>query len=234
VTRLGVAGVQPQPVRAPSCWKPLACASRGERASEQGPRSRSLWTTTSSLPDNPIFEDIDAQALAVSGLDRTRLLAEGIDPAEAMTAAAVWALDVVRDDRSVMACQLLQDGRERPALLAASRITPNKFVESVIPDRDLVSVIDSGFQSTRGKTGNITAGPGYRPSAPQRSVYISSARLGSGPTEKEPTSGSNRDLRLTIVVVGRSRNARHSAIFGSFIGVMPPSVRGQRRTSEDK
>jgi hypothetical protein len=46
--------------------------------------------------------------------------------------------------------------------------------------------------------------------------------------------GLNRDLLLTIVVVGRSRNARHNAIFGSLIGVLPPSVRGQMRTSEDK
>lgn len=50
----------------------------------------------------PAFEEIDTRALAVSGLDRTRLLSEGVDPAEAMSTAAAWVLDVARDNRPVM------------------------------------------------------------------------------------------------------------------------------------
>jgi hypothetical protein len=43
-----------------------------------------------------------------------------------------------------------------------------------------------------------------------------------------------RDPLLTIGEPGRSRIARDSAIFGSFIGVLPPLVVGQRRTIADK
>lgn len=38
----------------------------------------------------PISDAFDPEALAVSGLDRDRLVAEGRDPAEAMAAAAAW------------------------------------------------------------------------------------------------------------------------------------------------
>jgi hypothetical protein len=38
----------------------------------------------------PIADDFDADALAVCGLDRDRLIVEGRDPAEAMSAAAAW------------------------------------------------------------------------------------------------------------------------------------------------
>ena len=38
----------------------------------------------------PIATDYEAEAMAVNGLDRDRLLREGRDPAEAMTAAAEW------------------------------------------------------------------------------------------------------------------------------------------------
>ena len=42
----------------------------------------------------PISDEYDADALAVSGLDRDRLLREGRDPAEAMTSAAGWVRSV--------------------------------------------------------------------------------------------------------------------------------------------
>jgi hypothetical protein len=42
----------------------------------------------------PISEHFDPQALAVSGLDRDRLTAEGADPAEAMDEAAAWVHSV--------------------------------------------------------------------------------------------------------------------------------------------
>ncbi|WP_067802642.1 3'-5' exonuclease family protein [Actinomadura formosensis] len=41
----------------------------------------------------PISDAYDPQALAVSGLDRGRLAAEGRDPAEAMNAAAGWVTE---------------------------------------------------------------------------------------------------------------------------------------------
>jgi hypothetical protein len=44
----------------------------------------------------PISDEYDAEALAVSGLDRERLRSEGADPAEAMTAADGWVRDVAR------------------------------------------------------------------------------------------------------------------------------------------
>lgn len=44
----------------------------------------------------PISEAYDAEALAVSGLDRERLLAGGEDPAAAMTAFAAW-VEEIRD-----------------------------------------------------------------------------------------------------------------------------------------
>jgi len=42
----------------------------------------------------PISGEYDPQALAVSGLDRDRLIREGRDPADAMTAAAQWVRTV--------------------------------------------------------------------------------------------------------------------------------------------
>jgi hypothetical protein len=77
----------------------LAVAARfdGRRLQPADPEAQTFYREL-----RPAFEDIDTQALAVSGLDRTRLLAEGVDPAEAMTAAAAWVLDIARDDRPVM------------------------------------------------------------------------------------------------------------------------------------
>lgn len=50
----------------------------------------------------PISETFDAAALAVSGLDRERLAAEGRDPAEAMSAAAAWVRDAADDATPVL------------------------------------------------------------------------------------------------------------------------------------
>jgi hypothetical protein len=50
----------------------------------------------------PAFDEVDPDALAVSGLDRAQLLVEGTDPAQAMNAAAAWVLEVGGEDRPVM------------------------------------------------------------------------------------------------------------------------------------
>jgi hypothetical protein len=46
----------------------------------------------------PISDSYDADALAVSGLDRDRLIREGRDPAEAMSAAARWVRAVAAEE----------------------------------------------------------------------------------------------------------------------------------------
>lgn len=77
----------------------LAVAARydGRRLQPADPEAQTFYREL-----RPAFEDIDSQALAVSGLDRTRLLAEGADPTEAMSTAATWVLEVARDDHPVM------------------------------------------------------------------------------------------------------------------------------------
>ena len=50
----------------------------------------------------PISERFEPAALAVSGLDRDRLITEGLAPAEAMTAAAAWVREVAGERRPVM------------------------------------------------------------------------------------------------------------------------------------
>jgi hypothetical protein len=50
----------------------------------------------------PAFDEVDPQALAISGLDRSRLLAEGSDAAESMSAAAAWVLEVAHQAHPVM------------------------------------------------------------------------------------------------------------------------------------
>lgn len=50
----------------------------------------------------PAFNEVDPPALEISGLDRARLLREGTDVVEAMTAAATWVTEVAGDDRPVM------------------------------------------------------------------------------------------------------------------------------------
>jgi hypothetical protein len=51
----------------------------------QDPTARTFYAEL-----RPAGAEFDPEALAVSGLDRERLAAEGRDPAEAMTAAAAW------------------------------------------------------------------------------------------------------------------------------------------------
>ncbi|GGO92600.1 3'-5' exonuclease [Wenjunlia tyrosinilytica] len=50
----------------------------------------------------PISETFDPEALAVSGLDRDRLLAEGKDPASALTDFAAWVDEVREGAQAVM------------------------------------------------------------------------------------------------------------------------------------
>jgi hypothetical protein len=49
----------------------------------------------------PISEHFEDEAVAVSGLDRDRLVAEGPDPADAMREAAAWVLETAGDRRPV-------------------------------------------------------------------------------------------------------------------------------------
>jgi len=48
------------------------------------------YDRTSYIELRPISDQFDVEALRVNGLDRDRLVHEGRDPAEAMTAAAAW------------------------------------------------------------------------------------------------------------------------------------------------
>ena len=50
----------------------------------------------------PISDEWLPDALAVSGLDRDHLVAEGADPADAMRDAAAWVADVCGPDRPVL------------------------------------------------------------------------------------------------------------------------------------
>jgi len=51
----------------------------------------------------PISDNIDEAALAVSGLDRDRLVAEGQEPHSAMTEAADWVRDMAGERQPVLA-----------------------------------------------------------------------------------------------------------------------------------
>jgi hypothetical protein len=63
----------------------------GERFAPEDPAARTFYREL-----RPISDAFDPDALAVSGLDRDRLLAEGADPAEAMSEADAWVRDVAR------------------------------------------------------------------------------------------------------------------------------------------
>lgn len=77
----------------------LAVAARydGRSLEPADPESQTFYREL-----RPAFDGVDQQALAISGLDRTRLLAEGSDPAEAMSAAAAWVVEVARQAHPVM------------------------------------------------------------------------------------------------------------------------------------
>jgi DNA polymerase III epsilon subunit-like protein len=49
----------------------------------------------------PISDRFDPKAAAVSGLDRARLVADGVDPADAMRQFAAWITEVARGRRPV-------------------------------------------------------------------------------------------------------------------------------------
>src|SRR5690349_7669039 len=50
----------------------------------------------------PVAEDFETEALAVNGLDRDRLLTEGMDPIDAMKEANQWVLDHAEGARAVL------------------------------------------------------------------------------------------------------------------------------------
>jgi hypothetical protein len=77
----------------------LAVAARydGVQLEPADPEARTFYREL-----RPAFDEVDQRALAVSGLDRARLLQEGTDVGEAMTAATGWVMDVAGDDRPVM------------------------------------------------------------------------------------------------------------------------------------
>jgi hypothetical protein len=57
----------------------------GERFVRADPAERTFYREL-----RPISDQFDSETAAVSGLDRDRLVAEGADPADAMTEAATW------------------------------------------------------------------------------------------------------------------------------------------------
>jgi hypothetical protein len=77
----------------------LAVASRFD-GSKFEPLDPSAATFYREL--KPISDDVDAQALAVAGLDRDELVRDGADPAEAMRAAATWISEQAGDARAVL------------------------------------------------------------------------------------------------------------------------------------
>ena len=50
----------------------------------------------------PISDDFQEEALRVNGLDRTRLIQEGLDPKDAMTQAASWIMSLAGNGRPVL------------------------------------------------------------------------------------------------------------------------------------
>jgi hypothetical protein len=77
----------------------LAVAARydGQRLEVANPEAETFYREL-----RPVFDEVDPEALDVSGLDRARLLAEGSDVSHAMAAAAAWVTDVAGDHRPVM------------------------------------------------------------------------------------------------------------------------------------
>ncbi|MBN1607688.1 MAG: exonuclease [Polyangiaceae bacterium] len=77
----------------------LAVAGRydGRRFAVANPRERTFYAEL-----RPIGEQVDPDALAVSGLDRDALKREGRDPADAMGEAAAWVREEAGDDRPVL------------------------------------------------------------------------------------------------------------------------------------
>jgi hypothetical protein len=50
----------------------------------------------------PISDQVDSEALRIAGLDRDRLVREGLEPADAMRAAAAWVGEQAVDARPVL------------------------------------------------------------------------------------------------------------------------------------
>lgn len=77
----------------------LAVAARydGRRLEPADPEAETFYREL-----RPAFDEVDPQALAISNLDRNRLLADGTDVVEAMDAAAAWVMNIARDSRPVM------------------------------------------------------------------------------------------------------------------------------------
>lgn len=77
----------------------LCVAARfdGQTFSVEDPDARTYYAEL--RPISPLFEP---KALAVSGLDRDRLVIEGREPAEVMTEAAAWVREAAGGDRPIM------------------------------------------------------------------------------------------------------------------------------------
>ncbi|WP_205826044.1 exonuclease [Microbispora catharanthi] len=91
-------GPIPGPYSMVSFGMTVAGRMTGRRFERTDPESLTFYAEL-----RPISDDWVAEALAVSGLDRTTLLREGRDPAEAMTEAAAWVREVCGDDLPVLA-----------------------------------------------------------------------------------------------------------------------------------
>lgn len=77
----------------------LSVAGRfdGRTFMPEAPRARTFYREL-----RPISEQFDAEALAVSGLDREALLRAGMDPKAALDEASDWVVEVAGKDRAVM------------------------------------------------------------------------------------------------------------------------------------
>jgi DNA polymerase III epsilon subunit-like protein len=69
----------------------------GERFERLDPREHSLYREL-----RPISDEFDPEALAVNGLQRERLMDEGMEPAEAMSQAAAWVRELSDGHRPVL------------------------------------------------------------------------------------------------------------------------------------
>lgn len=69
----------------------------GRRFVRWPPREQTLYREL-----KPISDTFEPEALAVNGLDRSRLMREAAEPAAAMTEAAAWIRDISGDHRPVL------------------------------------------------------------------------------------------------------------------------------------
>ena len=75
----------------------VAARYNGRRLDRADPQAETFYREL-----RPAFNEVDQQALAVSGLDHATLMVEGSDLTDAMSATTAWVRRVARGDRPVM------------------------------------------------------------------------------------------------------------------------------------